>query len=226
AEFAVLLGIAVDRSIDALQRLRGPQTPDEAWYATLRFERYRRMWLAGFQGPAAADPQGDLVTILGETVLEMGQAMVEARVWQTLAALDIPVAAVQSWATKAGAGWVRPQLRMYASHRKVFSEFGDPRTFLMEWLPEWVWQARQDGAYAPNELLKMVRRRLDKTRQKSPRRTRATTRLQGPTAKRSRRQPRPSAQATWTGQEEARLDVSALTLQRHFIAPSVARRLR
>jgi DNA-binding NarL/FixJ family response regulator len=92
----------------------------------------------------------------------------------------------------------------------VLSEFGDPRTVLLEFLRGYIRGAHHDGAHTPGELVKAVRRCLDKTVKKAYRRARSSQQSQGESSQRSRRKHQPKALETWEAQEAIRLDVNTL----------------
>src|SRR5262249_38976015 len=90
------------------------------------------------------------------------------------------------------------------------SEFGDPRTMLLAWLPGYIEGAHHDGAHTPGALVKAVRRCLDKTVKKAYRRARSSQQSQGESSQRARRKHYPKALETWETQEAIRLDVNTL----------------
>ena len=176
----------------------------------LHYRQYENVFHSCLLAVRAAQQAGhNLQNTLQVAVRAMRTALFEGIEWQIMFSHQFASAACLEITTLMLAGWVRPQLRMYPSHRKALSESGEPRTVLEGWLPGWVWDATHDGVQTPRELVKAVRHRLDAVRQKSPRRTRATIHSQGQSAQRSRRQSQPRALEGWQSQEEMRLDCSA-----------------
>lgn len=118
--------------------------------------------------------------------------------------LDAPDVASQERATILLSGFIKPQIRLYGSLRRVLGEAGDPRTVLNEMLPGFVTEAYRAGTKDTGALVRHVRRLLDQTRRKG--RKKAQHNVPEPEsleARRTRKRNAPDQMEEWYTKQEA-----------------------
>ena len=121
-------------------------------------------------------------------------------------------------------GFMRPHIRIYPSVRLALGKEGEPRTVLLERLPEYILEAHRAGATETSELLEHVRRLVDQNRRtlaKQSLHNAPEPMLERLAAHRSSKQHAPSELDDWHAKQELSQRLDAL-LPRAGLSPREA----